>query len=110
MKMVMVALTVALATSACATHKIHYKNPTVATKGETKGESKSVKQSFFLWGLVGGSEIDLAQLCPSGVAGIDSKSSGGDEILTWLTGGLYSPMSVDVHCAAGGAVATGGAQ
>ena len=106
MKMVMVALSVALATSACATHKIHYKNPTVASKGETK----SAKQSFFLWGLVGGSEIDLAQLCPSGVAGIDSKSSGGDEILTWLTGGLYSPMSVDVHCAAGGAVATGGAQ
>ena len=106
MKMVMVALTVALATSACATHKIHYKNPTVAAKGETK----SAKQAFFLWGLVGGSEIDLAQLCPSGVAGIDSKSSGGDEILTWLTGGLYSPMSVDVHGAAGGAVATGGAQ
>jgi hypothetical protein len=106
MKMVMVALSVALATSACATHKIHYKNPTVAQSGETK----SAKQSFFLWGLVGGSEIDLAGLCPAGVGGIDSRRSGGDSILTWLTGGLYSPMSVDVHCAAGGIATAGGAQ
>jgi hypothetical protein len=105
MKTLMIMLTVALTTSACATHNIHYKNPTVAQAGETK----SAKQSFFLWGLVGGKEIDLQQLCPSGVAGIDSKSSGGDAVMTWLTGGLYSPMSVDVHCA-GGAVAAGGAQ
>jgi hypothetical protein len=105
MKTLMIMLTVALATSGCATHKIHYKNPTVAQSGQTK----TAKQSFFLWGLVGGSEVDLQALCPSGVAGIDSKSSGGDEILTWLTGGLYSPMTVEVHCA-GGAVATGGAQ
>jgi Bor protein len=105
MKTLSIMLAVALATTACATHKIHYKNPTVATSGQTK----SAKQSFFLWGLVGGKEIDLQQMCPNGVAGIDSKSSGVDSILTYLTGGLYSPMSVDVHCA-GGAVATGGAQ
>lgn len=105
MKTAMILLTLAIATSGCASHHIHYKNPTVATSGETK----SAKQSFFLWGLVGGNEIDLQQMCPSGVAGIDSRSSGGDAILTALTGGLYSPMSVDVHCA-GGAVAAGGAQ
>ena len=105
MKTLSIMLMVALATSACATHNIHYKNPTVAQSGETK----SAKQSFFLWGLVGGKEIDLQQMCPNGVAGIDSKSSGVDAILHWVTGGLYSPMSVDVHCA-GGAVATGGAR
>jgi hypothetical protein len=70
---------------------------------------RSRSPRVFLWGLVGGKEIDLQQMCPNGVAGIDSKSSGVDSILTYLTGGLYSPMSVDVHCA-GGAVATGGAQ
>ena len=105
MKTVMIMLAIALAAPACATHQIHYKNPTAGQTGQTK----SAKQSFFLWGLVGGKEIDLQQLCPSGVAGIDSKSSGGDAILTWLTGGIYSPMSVDVHCA-GGAVAAGGSQ
>jgi hypothetical protein len=105
MKTAMILLSLALATSGCASHHIHYKNPTAATSGETK----SAKQSFFLWGLVGGKEVDLQQMCPSGVAGIDSRSSGGDAILTALTAGIYSPMSVDVHCA-GGAVATGGAQ
>jgi len=105
MKIVMVMLPLALATTACATHTIHYKNPNVARIAETK----SARQSFYLWGLVGGSEVDLAQLCPAGVAGIDSKSSATDQILTWVTGGIYSPMSVDVHCA-GGAVATGGVQ
>lgn len=105
MKTAMIMLALALAASACTSHHIHYKNPTVAQASETK----SAKQSFYLWGLVGGKEVDLQQLCPNGVAGIDSKSSGGDAILTWLTGGIYSPMSVDVHCA-GGAVATGGAR
>ncbi len=103
--MMMLTLALALTTGAGASHPIHYKNPTVSSAGETK----SAKQSFFLWGLVGGNEVDLQQLCPSGVAGIDSRSSGGDQIMTWLTGGIYSPMSVGVHCA-GGAVATGGAQ
>ena len=106
MKTAMILLSLALATSAgCASHHIHYKNPTASSSGETK----SAKQSFFLWGLVGGKEVDLQQMCPNGVAGIDSRSSGGDAIMTALTGGIYSPMSVDVHCA-GGAVATGGAQ
>jgi len=105
MKTLMIMLTVALATSACATHTIRYKNPTVASGGNTK----SAKQTFFLWGLVGGSEVDLQQMCPNGVAAIEDKASVGDGILTAITGGIYSPRSVEVHCG-GGAVATGGAQ
>ncbi|MDQ3369891.1 MAG: Bor family protein, partial [Myxococcota bacterium] len=66
----------------------------------------TAKQSFFLWGLIGGAEVDLVKLCPTGVAGIQSRSSGVDSILHYVTGGLYSPMSVDVQCA-GGAVAGG---
>jgi len=103
---VLAALVIAFAASGCATHKINYKNPTVASTGTTHTE----KQAFFLWGLVGGNEIDLQRLCPTGVAGIESKSSGGDAVLTWVTGGLYSPMSVEVHCAAGTPVAAGGVQ
>jgi hypothetical protein len=99
------ALALALAATACATHKINYKNPAVAS-----GQTHSAKQSFFLWGLAGGDEVDLQKMCPTGIAGIESKSSAGDAILHWLTGGLYSPMSVDVTCAAGSPIATGGDQ
>lgn len=104
MKKLKFALVLALATTsaACTTHHIHYKNPSVSAVGETK----SAKQSFFLWGLVGGSEVDLASTCPNGVAAIDSKASPVDYILSAVTGGLYSPMSVEVKC--GGASASGG--
>ena len=105
MKTAMLMISLALATSACASHHIHYKNPNATQVGETK----NAKQSFFLWGLVGGSEVNLQQMCPSGVAGIDSRSSGMDSIMAALTAGIYSPMSVEVHCSAA-SVAAGGAQ
>ena len=106
MKKLVPVLAIALAASACVSHKIQYRNPTVQAQGETK----SAKQSFYLWGLVGGSEVNLQQMCPGGVAAIESRTGVGDQIFTVLTGGLYSPMSVDVTCGAGGAVAAGGAQ
>ncbi len=106
MQMALVVLGLAVTATACATHKINYKNPSA----QAGGASQSAKQSFFLWGLVGGSEVDLDKMCPTGVAQIQSKTGVGDQIFTILTGGLYSPMSVDVQCAAGGSVAKGGAE
>lgn len=106
MQMALVVLGLAVAATGCATHTINYKNPTAQAGGATT----SVKQSFFLWGLVGGSEVDLDKTCPSGVKQIQSKVGVGDQIFTILTGGIYSPMSVNVECSAGGAVAKGGAQ
>lgn len=106
LQMTLVVLGLALAATGCATHTINYKSPTAQAGGATQ----SVKQSFFLWGLVGGSEVDLERVCPTGVAQIQSKTGVGDQIFTVLTGGIYSPMSVDVTCSAGGAVAKGGAQ
>jgi hypothetical protein len=99
------AIGLALALSACATHKINYTNPAVAAGGQTH----ETRQSFYLWGLVGGDQVDLAKLCPTGVSSIESKTGVGDQVFTMLTGGLYSPMSVAVQCAAG-SVAAGGAQ
>lgn len=106
MQMTFVVLGLALAATGCATHTINYKNPTAPAGGPTQ----TAKQSFFLWGLVGGSEVNLDQMCPSGVSQIQSKTSVGDQIFTILTGGIYSPMSVNVSCATGGSVAAGGAQ
>lgn len=104
-KMTVAALALVLATSACATHKINYSNPRVSASGQVHEK----KQSFFLWGLVGGDEVDLQNTCPNGVARIASQSSAVDGILTVITGGLYSPMSVKVQCAADGVAANGGA-
>jgi hypothetical protein len=97
-KTLLATLGLALALSACATHKINYTNPQTAPGGATHDAT----QSFFLWGLVGGDEIDLPRLCPTGVSRIQSKSGAMDGLLTVITGGLYSPMSVEVQCAGGG--------
>jgi hypothetical protein len=102
-KYTMIAV-LAFALSACATHQIHYTNPTAQA-----GATQNADQAFYLWGLVGGNSIDLTHMCPQGVAKIDSKSSFGDQLLTWFTAGLYSPMSVAVQCAAA-PVTAGGTQ
>jgi len=99
-------LGLALASSGCATHKIQYRNPGATANGTVH----SSKQSFFLWGLAGGSEVDLARVCPDGVASIESKTSPVDSILHWMTGGLYSPMTVDMRCAGGGTAGVAGGE
>ena len=88
---------VLLGSAACASYKVNYRNRGAAPSGQVH----SAKQSFFLWGLVGGDEVDLDQLCPTGVSRIASRKGAGDSILFWLTGGLYAPMSVEVECAGG---------
>lgn len=99
-------LALALAVPACATHQIHYSNPAVTASGAPHAE----RQSFYLWGLIGGEPVDLAKVCPGGVAAIDSKSAFSDQLFSILTGGLYSPMSVEVQCGGGAVSAAGGAQ
>ncbi len=88
------ATIVAFAASAC--YKVQYKNPNAQI-----GTSHSVKQKFFLWGALGGEQVDLNKLCPQGVAEIASEHSFIDIVLYSLTGGLYTPVSVEVHCASG---------
>jgi hypothetical protein len=86
----------ALALSGCATYKMRYEG--AASPG---GKVHEQKQAFFLWGLAGGTDVNLEQLCPAGVARIESERSVGDQLLTVITGGLYAPMSVEVECASG---------
>jgi hypothetical protein len=92
-------LTIGLAAGAlsgCTAYQMKYKNP-----GAQPGEKHTVKQSFFLWGLFGGDEVDIARLCPQGVAEISSSESFGDQLFFAFTGGLYSPRSVELHCQSG---------
>jgi hypothetical protein len=101
MKTLLVSIVATLSLSACATHSINYTNPSAPPGGAISNH----KQSFFLWGLVGGSQVDLARTCPNGVARITSRQAPVDGILAAFTGGIYSPMSVQVQCAGGSAAA-----
>jgi len=48
-----------------------------------------------------GAEVDAAQ-CDNGVAEVETKVSFLNLLVNGITGGLYSPMSITVTCAAGG--------
>lgn len=93
-KLILILGLSAMTLGAC--HNIQYKNPSAQP-----GQQHSVKQSFFLWGLAGGEEINLKALCPAGVAEISSQTSIVDSLLGAFTGGLYSPRSVDITCQSG---------
>jgi len=90
-------VSVALLLGACSTYKIGYRDATAGSGGS----AHEVKQNFFLWGLAGGQEVELDRLCGGGVASIESQRSVVDGVLTVLTGGLYTPMTVQVRCADG---------
>jgi len=49
-------------------------------------------------------QIDAAQQCPNGVAMVETKVSFLNQLATFATFNLYSPMSVTVTCAAGGSM------
>lgn len=72
--------------------------------GLPPGGAKHTEQvSFFLWGLAGDASFDLAQLCPQGVSKIHEEQDVNDVVLSCVTCGLYSPRTVTITCAGGGA-------
>lgn len=56
----------------------------------------------FLFGLVPPSTVDAADECDSGVARVETQLSFLNQIAYILTGGIYSPMTIEVTCASGG--------
>lgn len=55
----------------------------------------------FLWGLVPPSTLETAQKCPNGAAKVETQISFLNQLAGgFLTGGIYSPMSIKVTCAA----------
>lgn len=81
---------------ACASYNVKYKDPSAQ-----RGTKHELKQAFFFYGIFGGSDIDLQSLCPTGVAEISSAHSVVDGLAYVLTAGLYTPVSVEVHCKGG---------
>jgi len=64
------------------------------------GETRQIKQNFFLLGRIGESEIDLSKECPSGVASFGDIFTWSDVLLSIVTIGIYTPRTVILKCAA----------
>lgn len=71
------------------------------TGAPTEGAPESKKwQSHWLFGLVGGADLNLDSACPDGNATVVEKTTFGNAIVTAIAlGGLvYTPTTVQVWC------------
>jgi hypothetical protein len=66
------------------------------------GEKHDEWRSFFLFGIVGESEVNVSEFCPNGdAAEVAVGTNGGTWLVSWLTLGIYTPDKVYVTCSAG---------
>ena len=66
------------------------------------GEKHDEWRSFFLFGIVGESEVDVSDFCPGGEAAeVAVGTNGGTWLVSWFTLGIYTPDKVYVTCSAG---------
>ena len=56
--------------------------------------------SGWIYGLVPPSTVSTAQKCTNGVARVETQLSFANQLVSFLTLGIYSPMSIKVTCAA----------
>ncbi len=78
------------------------KNTYVTTK-PSGGGTYTQKASFFINGLIGEKTVDLNQVCPQGVSWFQNRKTIGDSVVGCLTCALYTPLTIEVRCAGGGA-------
>ena len=58
-------------------------------------------EHFWLGGLIGHTRVDVARTCPSGDATIESEQTFLNGLVSALTGGIYTPVSLRIRCADG---------
>ncbi len=58
--------------------------------------------SGWIYGLVPPSTVETASQCPNGVARVETKLSFVNQLVQFLTLGIYAPMEIVVTCAASG--------
>ena len=73
-------------------------------RGSGSGMEKSEWGNYFLWGLVGETDLDLEQACPGGAARWKSQQTFVQGLIGLVTLGIYIPRSVIVECATGAAL------
>jgi hypothetical protein len=65
----------------------------------------------FVYGLVPPATVETASKCPNGVAKVETQMSFLNGLVSSLTFGIYTPMTITVHCAgSGSALAPAGAE
>lgn len=75
---------------------------TLVSSANPAGPAHLEKANFYLQGLIGEHDVDLAKICPNGVAFAQSRMSAGDCILGAITCSIYTPRTIEVRCAGGG--------
>lgn len=69
---------------------------------DVEPSNKTVEKSFapgFIFGLVGPT-VDVSDQCTNGVAKVQTKLSFVNMLVSNITFGLYTPMNIEVTCAA----------
>jgi hypothetical protein len=93
-----VALVVAVTLAAACYHV------TVDTGRQPSGQTiEKPWANSFVYGLVPPQTVETASQCPNGVARVESQISFLNGLVAALTLSIYTPMTITVQCAAGGA-------
>lgn len=101
MRRVLVSCTLALALGLGACY-----HTIVETGRQPSGQTIEVPwATSFVAGLVPVPTVEAASKCPNGVARVETYHSFLNMLATIVTSSIYSPMTIEVTCAAGG---TGG--
>lgn len=58
--------------------------------------------SGWIYGLVPPSTVETMERCPNGVARVETQLSFANQLVNFITLGIYTPMEIVVTCAAGG--------
>ena len=76
---------------------------TTITTGAPAGAASDHKARFFLYGLIGETDFNLDQMCPTGVSKIEDSAEFGDVLASCITCSIYTPRTVRITCASGSA-------
>lgn len=76
---------------------------TTITTGAPAGASSDHKAKFFIGGLIGETDFNLDQMCPTGVSKIEESAQFGDVLASCITCSIYTPRTVKITCASGSA-------
>ena len=74
---------------------------TINTGRQPSGQTIEVPWAHsFIYGLVPPSTVEAAQQCPNGVARVETQHSFLNGLASFLTFALYTPITIEVQCAA----------
>ncbi len=72
------------------------------TTGLSQGGGTYVQKApYFLWGLIGQKDVDMTDVCPDGAAWFQNRADFVDGLLTIVTLGIYTPLTIEVRCSSG---------